>query len=507
MKGFDNVSMVDIAHECRLDEDIVYRYFGNKNDIILFLYQCINADWQQQVDSLPTGKLEERFRIATELKISLMEPYQFFLSNIIGSLLQSKSISIQAAQTAHIRAMGLMTIQKIIDGSDDAKALKKRIKDLPSLLFMMHWGVMFLHLQSFDRAKTADTLFMMSKMIARLNKYSFLLNFSPFINEISAWANKITLATDSNFKQTNRDILKILFNHRKLLASDMSCQIKSCEQCFEMHELNIDYFTSQSLPIHLILPAFPAKSPNSNKVLGKLPDLGEEIALHTLNNLCNEINGIYAPGAQITICSDGRIFSNLVVVNDDDITQYVNDIREIIKSEKLHNIEILNLEDLMSGDSFDELRNRVLSVYADSYEDLSDRLKSDEGFKKLFNGMHKFIIEDRTFLFAGISKTKIKEESKEITLKLIQHSNAWTRFLNYVYPKSIRLSIHPYHAHSEKIGVKITKAIDNWLTPWHGVIVLQEDGYMLMKKYEAEEINARLIYKKNRPYYYTTITE
>lgn len=62
--------------------------------------------------------------------------------------------------------------------------------------------------------------------------------------------------------------------------------------------------------IRMILPAFPFKSPNSrDKVLGVLPDLGEELALHHLNGLCKNIARVYRPGADVHISSDGLVYS------------------------------------------------------------------------------------------------------------------------------------------------------------------------------------------------------
>jgi pyoverdine/dityrosine biosynthesis protein Dit1 len=63
-------------------------------------------------------------------------------------------------------------------------------------------------------------------------------------------------------------------------------------------------------PIRMILPAFPAKSPNrKGKVLGALPDLGEEIALQCLQGLCDNIRQIYKPGAEVFIASDGLVYN------------------------------------------------------------------------------------------------------------------------------------------------------------------------------------------------------
>ena len=67
---------------------------------------------------------------------------------------------------------------------------------------------------------------------------------------------------------------------------------------------------TNSLPIQLILPAFPMKSPNrTNKVLGRLPDFGEELALHHLNGVCDNISDIYEFGAELVIQSDGLVYN------------------------------------------------------------------------------------------------------------------------------------------------------------------------------------------------------
>jgi pyoverdine/dityrosine biosynthesis protein Dit1 len=63
-------------------------------------------------------------------------------------------------------------------------------------------------------------------------------------------------------------------------------------------------------PIRLVLPAFPFKSPNTRtKVLGKLPDKGEEFALAHLNGLCAAIADIYPFGAKLTVVSDGLVYN------------------------------------------------------------------------------------------------------------------------------------------------------------------------------------------------------
>lgn len=62
--------------------------------------------------------------------------------------------------------------------------------------------------------------------------------------------------------------------------------------------------------IPMVLPAFPFKSPNrKDKVIGSLPDLGEELALMHLNGLCESIAEIYEPGANVLLASDGLVYN------------------------------------------------------------------------------------------------------------------------------------------------------------------------------------------------------
>lgn len=46
-----------------------------------------------------------------------------------------------------------------------------------------------------------------------------------------------------------------------------------------------------------------------NKVLGHLPDLGEELALRRLNTIGEDIKRVYYPGAVVNIASDGIVFN------------------------------------------------------------------------------------------------------------------------------------------------------------------------------------------------------
>jgi len=72
----------------------------------------------------------------------------------------------------------------------------------------------------------------------------------------------------------------------------------------------ISAFVAAGRPVKMCLPAFPFKSANKvYKVLGSLPDKAEELALARLNTMCSRIQDLYAPGAKLTIVSDGLVYN------------------------------------------------------------------------------------------------------------------------------------------------------------------------------------------------------
>ncbi len=506
-QGFDHVTMAQIAQALDIDEQELYRHYGSKFDIVLQLYQCINADWQIAVGNIETEKLHERFEAAMLLKLKLMDPYCDALAGMMGYLLRNDKVGVGSPRTAYIRQQGLATIRQVIEGATDAKRLKKKVESLPAALYLLHWTLLLLHVQGGDLQESAGSVAMAARMLKKAKDTSFLLPFFPFIKDLGQWATRFVGDTASDVHAVSAAILKQIFQHRKLIAPAHDCETGACKACINLHINKVEHFVAAGKPIHFVLPAFPAKSPNPQKTLGKLPDLGEEIALLTLQGLCDEIKAIYPPGAHVTICSDGRIFSELVEVSDADITAYVAHLRGMIAAAGIEQVEILNLEELLPGYDFDAARAHVLGVYAEPIEDLHARLKTSEAFVHLFNGIHRFIVEDRLVLHPELSASKNKELSKSIALQVIQHSNAWTRFLAQIYPEALRLSIHPYHPHSDKIGVQLTRATDNWLTPWHGVIVLGDDGYTLMKRKQALEMGAQPVARDGRDDHFTTLNK
>lgn len=286
------------------------------------------------------------------------------------------------------------------------------------------------------------------------------------------------------------------FTHSIVEAMEAVSKLSSNELKFEQF-LEIPLMQSmasqmlEGKTLKFLLPAFPAKSPSPVKTAGALPDFGEVIALRALNEMCAKISANYEPGAHVVICSDGRVFSDVVNVSDETIDEYSEGIQNIINEFNLTHLSTFSLEDLYPNLPGPELRDRLLWQFAKSVEEVRHQVIQDQNYQGLFNGMHKFMVEDRMGLPTEKSKNQINKETKSATYELMRRSDAWSALLNHYFKGALRLSIHPYPHTHEKFGVKLVSSSSKWATPWHNVTVKMNDKYELMHLAEAQKLGAQ----------------
>jgi pyoverdine/dityrosine biosynthesis protein Dit1 len=267
-------------------------------------------------------------------------------------------------------------------------------------------------------------------------------------------------------------ILSVLFRRRRLLAPHALCA-----DCFAPHLDEVRQFVAAAAPIELVLPAFPAKSPSPKKTLGTLPDLAEELALDHLQHLCDEIEDVYPRGARLHICSDGRVFADLVGVSDEAVRAY----GRALETHLGPSLSTFSLDDL------GELELEPLSLI------------EAHTSPALFNGIQRFLFEDRVALEPRKSRSQVRRECRDLAYRVIQRSEAWGRLVAKYFPHALRLSIHPQPPHAAKIGVQLTDDDAGWLTPWHAVAVKEGDHFRLMHRDAAEALGAHLVQRDGRP--------
>lgn len=303
-----------------------------------------------------------------------------------------------------------------------------------------------------------------------------------------------------------KQILELTFRFRRLADPDDPCGKQPCSLCFAVQQERVLRYVERNEPVHFLLPAFPAKSRNPGKVLGALPDLGERMSVEFLQTFCDLVSHVYEPGAKILICSDGHVFSDLLGIPDDDVTAYRDELQQVIDTIGGEAIGLYALDDAFGLDSYDDMREVLVTRYGIPLDDLREEVRTDLQARSMFNGMHRFMVEDHVPLNEGVSRSRISRECKELAYQMIQRSRAWGDLVGDIFPDSLRLSIHPQHSHAGKIGFHLIRTKDNWLTPWHGVLVDDGKNITLMKRSQAEHHNASLVWRHGRPSHFVKIT-
>ena len=270
----------------------------------------------------------------------------------------------------------------------------------------------------------------------------------------------------------------------------------------------LSYFIENNLPIKMILPGFPCKSPNSKtKVFSVLPDRGEEIALTTLDNFCEQVKTFYSPGCQLTIFSDGTTFSDLIAVSEETQEIYNTALKNM---GELRHIDWESLDSFFSSEhGYDALREEFMSNYCLLDEDdrqLEELIKNDPKTNQTYLGLKRFLFHDNPWNDAD-SPTTTKSRQKrsgQYAKIMIQRNHALTRLLQEKFPHHIRLSIHGYNNSGPKFSVHLLPDDGRCVTPWHSVVVKNQEGQeILMRKEEAQKLPCTAIVKRNgQPWYF-----
>lgn len=242
-----------------------------------------------------------------------------------------------------------------------------------------------------------------------------------------------------------------------------------------------------------LLPAFPAKSSNRDKTHGPTPDLGELIGLQNLEAMCAEIEAAYGPGAEVVICSDGRVFHDLVMVGEQELYDYARGIERMIEAYGLRHLRTYSLDDcehLFEGD--EPVQLQAATRFGPTVEDVRAAVKTSPERRSMFNGIHRFMKDDLAFHHEGISRSQLDKRAKGLTYQVMQRSQSWDNLLETIFPEALRLSIHPYPVAHRKFGIKLVPSSDRWATPWHNVTVKIGGRYSLMKRREALALGAEL---------------
>ncbi|EED22843.1 conserved hypothetical protein [Talaromyces stipitatus ATCC 10500] len=310
-------------------------------------------------------------------------------------------------------------------------------------------------------------------------------------------------------------VLKSFSQHIRKPGSE-----ENFEKVLDAVQGRIKEYIAENAPITMVLPAFPWKNPNLDKVLGPDPDLGEELGLSRLNDICQEISKFYIYGARLLLICDVPVYNDLVGIPDDEAYDYGLRLRQLAQEKKFSSIQFLRSIDLMGlGDgekisrsdyleSITMVREKLMSSdYFDQSFNIETELEANPDTKATFDGFFSRISEDLKW-GKGIDVAVVADqvaydaEVARVVKVMIQRLIAYEKLISVTLGEHIRLSIHPSIG-KNKISIPLLPHAGKFGDmPWHASVVVLCDGDIMSGDAKDFRDHYDVVMKDGRPYYF-----
>ncbi|KAI4238397.1 MAG: hypothetical protein LQ349_001144 [Xanthoria aureola] len=270
-------------------------------------------------------------------------------------------------------------------------------------------------------------------------------------------------------------------------------------------------------PVCMVLPAFPFKSVNkTTKVLGSLPDKGEEVALRHLDHMCQAIREVYKYGARVYIVSDGLVYNDLLGVSDQEVWKYGQALRQMAKDCMCHNIRFARLRDLLGAGEFPEptseevyveyapqIRAEIVRRFLPRGFDPTEAIAKDPDMNHTYCGYARFMATELANTIHDMPSRLKRRHCKDVAKGMIVRGKAFAEAIAGAFPNHLRLSIHP-STETTKLSVSVVPQQGKCqMTPWHSALVRAVDGSVTMCHAQAVcTTTHELIFEHGRPSYF-----
>lgn len=264
----------------------------------------------------------------------------------------------------------------------------------------------------------------------------------------------------------------------------------------------ITKFVENNEPIKFSMLGYPFKSRNiRDKVLGDMPDFGEQKSLEHIRYFNSRIRQIYNPGIKISVISDGLIFSDLWGICDDCVDAYGNIVRDIGKCECIQFYDMRDFYPLNTN--MDVIREKIVSQHGITSEELERRILLDPNVNALYRGMIFFMFEELA-MDNFPSKTQHQKQAKIKAREMMFRNEAYTNLIHSQFGDHIRLSIHNSTNDGTKYSFQLIKGGTH--SPWHAALVVHKDESLsTMHKIDAINAGHELVSVDGKPYYFQEV--
>ncbi|KAK2832016.1 hypothetical protein FQN49_006937 [Arthroderma sp. PD_2] len=273
-------------------------------------------------------------------------------------------------------------------------------------------------------------------------------------------------------------------------------------------------FVKEGKAVQMCLPAFPWKSANKvYRVLGKLPDKAEEVALKRLNAICEAIGDIYKPGAKLLIVSAGLVYNDLLNITDRDVWAYGEALRSLAtiggcthlsftRPKDLVNIPGLpvKVEEMVYVANASNFRRALLNQYSNPKLDVATEIVEQEDTRLTYCAYTQLLENDLRYMYnldEHKSGLRYRDDVRYLARQLLIRGDTLAAAIKDKFPDHLRLSVHQSTG-EHKVSISLLPTNTSYTIPWQCSVAYLADGSLISGPRASFEDNPKFELGRDR---------
>ncbi|EFR04287.1 hypothetical protein MGYG_07296 [Nannizzia gypsea CBS 118893] len=280
-------------------------------------------------------------------------------------------------------------------------------------------------------------------------------------------------------------------------------------------------FVKDGKAVQMCLPAFPWKSANTAyRVLGKLPDKGEEVALKRLNAICEDIGNIYKPGAKMLIVTAGLVYNDLLSITDREVWAYSEALRSLAKLSGCTHLSFTHPKDLVHIPGLpakveemvyvanaSNFRRALLNKFSNPKLDVATEIVEQEDTRLIYCAYTQLLENDLRYMYnldEHKNGLRYRDDVKFLARQLIIRGDTLAAAIRDKFPDHLRLSVHQSTG-EHMVSINLLPTSTTYTIPWQCSVAYLADGSLISGPRAIFEDNPKFELgreKNGRPSYF-----
>lgn len=170
--GYQATTLREIAHKADVSVGLLYRYFPNKQAVVLALYDELSGEYASRAAMMRPGRWRTRFLFSLRTSLEVLGDQRATLSELLPVLVSNGTEGIFAPATGDSRERVQAVFRDAVYGASDRPREKRDADALSRILYLLHLTVILAWLtdKSPDQRATVKLINAIERLLPRAAK-------------------------------------------------------------------------------------------------------------------------------------------------------------------------------------------------------------------------------------------------------------------------------------------------------------------------------------------------